>query len=56
MHLPLNIVIIIFSTLLALGLFNLLVDQVRNLATNSTGFERQKREKGMLKKPELLAS
>lgn len=36
-HLPLNIVTIIFSTLLAFGLLNLIFAQLYNLFTNSTG-------------------
>lgn len=38
------------------GLVNLLIAQLRNLFTNSTSFERQKMEKIVTKKAELLGS
>lgn len=55
-HQILNIMTILFSSLLGLGIFKLLIEQLRNLMSNSTGIERQRKERSLLKKPELLSS
>ncbi len=55
-HQILNILTILFSSLLGLGIFKLFIEQLRNLMSNSTGIERQRKERSALKKPELLSS
>jgi hypothetical protein len=52
----LNILTIVFSSLLALGILNLFIEQLKNLFTNSTSFERQQKQRSEIKKAELLTS
>lgn len=49
-HMPLNIATIICSTVMILGLLNLLLEQLRNIFTNSTGLERRYKDRRPLKK------
>lgn len=53
---PLNIVTVLFSFILLLGILNIFLEQCKNLLTNSTGIERQKKKKNADKSGSLLSS
>lgn len=58
-ELPLKIiliVLIIFSSTMLICVLKLFLEQLRNLFTNSTGLERQKKERSMLRNNSLLSS
>ena len=47
---------ILFGFIILIGVVKLLFDQLKNLFTNSTGFERRKQSMIMSKRSELLSS